>query len=172
MVISTSLKAWNALSGYDRSDYFWSGIRPASLRDALEVELRNQGFWIDLTLPPPMHRVVEVANKFLNQDVYQLHDVNLRGRLAKSWKRNRHLVDPEDDEFVEDSSSESSSSPSEDESESSEEEEVVKPKSKGKRRDSPVKDENASKESKTEEKAVKPDENVQSNIEDLAARFK
>src|SRR5258708_36716650 len=66
MVISTSLEVQNALSGYDRSDYFWSGICPASLRDALEVELRNQGFWIDLTLPPPMHRVVEVANKFLN----------------------------------------------------------------------------------------------------------
>src|SRR5258708_30745364 len=89
MVISASLEARNALSGYDRSDYFWSGIRPASLRDALEVELRNQGFWIDLTLPPPMHRVVEVANKFLNRDVYQPHDVNLRGRLAKSRKRNR-----------------------------------------------------------------------------------
>ncbi len=172
MVISASLEARNALSGYDRSDYFWSGICLASLRDTLEVELRNQGFWIDLTLPPPMHRVVEVANKFLNRDVYQPRDVNLRGRLAKSRKRNRHLVDPEDDEFVEDSSSESSSSPSEDESESSDEEEVVKPKSKGKRHDSPVKDENASKESKTEEKAVKPDENVQSNIEDLAARFK
>ena len=172
MVISTSLKAQNALSGYDHSNYFWSGIHLASLRDTLEVELRNQGFWIDLTLPLLMHRVVEVANKFLNRDVYQPCDVNLRGRLAKSRKRNRHLVDPEDDEFVEDSSSESSSSPSEDESESSDEEEVVKPKSKGKRRDSPVKDENASKESKTEEKAVKPDENVQSNIEDLAVRFK
>src|SRR6266436_1868055 len=53
MVISASLEARNALSGYDRSDYFWSGIRLASLRDALEVELRNKGFWIDLTLPLP-----------------------------------------------------------------------------------------------------------------------
>ncbi len=66
MVISTSLKAQNALSGYDRSDYFWSGIWPTSLRDMLEIELRNQNFWIDLTLPPPMNHVVEVANKFLN----------------------------------------------------------------------------------------------------------
>src|SRR5260221_11846450 len=88
-VISSSLEARNALSGYDRSDYFWSGIRPTSLRDALEDELRNQGFWIDLTLPPPMYRVVEVANKFLNRDVYQSRDVNLRGRLAKPRKRNR-----------------------------------------------------------------------------------
>ncbi len=78
MVISTSLKAQNALSGYDRSNYFWSSIHLASLRDVLEVKLRNQGFWIDLTLPPPMHWVVEVANKFLNQDIYQLHNVNLR----------------------------------------------------------------------------------------------
>src|SRR5258708_13586910 len=84
MVISASLEAWNALSGYDHSDYFWSSICPTSLRDALEVELRNQGFWIDLTLPPLMHQVVEVANKFLNQDVYQPCDANLRGHLAKS----------------------------------------------------------------------------------------
>ena len=113
-----------------------------------------------------------MANKFLNQDIYQLHNVNLRGCLAKSQKRNRHLADSEDDEFVEDSSSESSSLPSEDESKSSDEEEVVKPKSKGKRCNSPIKDKNVSKESKTEEKAVKPDENIQSNIEDLAAQFK
>ena len=59
--------------------------------------------------------------------------------------------------------------PSENESESSDEEELIKPKSKGKRCDSPIKDKSVSKESKTEEKAVKPDENIQSNIEDLAA---
>src|SRR5258708_28914396 len=116
--------------------------------------------------------IVWLANKFLNRDVYQPHNVNLRGHLAKSQKRNRHLADCEDDEFVEDSSSESSSLPSEEESKSSDEEEVVKHKSKGKRCNSPIKDKNVSKESKTEEKAVKPDENVQSNIEDLAAQFK
>ncbi len=66
----------------------------------------------------------------------------------------------------------SSSLPSEDESRSSDEEEVIKPKSKGKRCNNPIKDESASKESKAEEKAVKPDVNVQSNIEDLAERFK
>src|SRR5258708_23243956 len=83
-VISSSLEARNTLSGYDRSDYFWSGIRPTSLTDALEIELTYQHYWIDLTLPLPMNRVVEVANKYLNRDIYQLHDVNVRGRSAKS----------------------------------------------------------------------------------------
>ena len=69
-------------------------------------------------------------------------------------------------------SSESSSSSSEDESESSDDEEVVKSKSKGRKRDGPTKEENATKESKAEEKAVKLDTNVQSNIDDLAERFK
>src|SRR5258707_13937595 len=90
----------------------------------------------------------------------------------KTRKRNRCVADSNDEGSVEDSSSESSSLPSEDKSGSSDEEEVVKPKAKGKRRDSPIKDESASKESKAEEKAVKPDANVQSNIEDLAERFK
>ncbi len=172
MVISASLEAQNALSGYDCSDYFWSGIQPTSLRDVLEIELRNQNFWINLTLPLPMNRIIEVANKFLNQDIYQPRDVNLRGHLAKTRKWNRCLADSDDKGSVEDSSSESSSLPSEDESGSSDEEEVIKPKSKGKRCDSPIKDESVLKESKAEEKAVKLDANVQSNIEDLAERFK
>ena len=94
--------------------------------------------------------------------------MNLRGHLAKSQKWNRCLADSDNEETVEDSSSESSSSPSEDKSGLADEE-AVKPKSKGKRHDSPIKDKSVLKESKAEEKL---DANVQSNIEDLAERFK
>ena len=55
LVISASLEAWNALSGYDHCDYFWSGIQLTSLQDALEVELKYQNYWTDLTLPLPMN---------------------------------------------------------------------------------------------------------------------
>src|SRR5260370_15484792 len=43
LVITRSLEARNALSGYDQNDYFWSGIHPTSLRDLLENELRARG---------------------------------------------------------------------------------------------------------------------------------
>jgi len=78
-----------------------------------------------LMLPPPMNHVIEVANKFLNQDIYQPHDTNLRGQSAKSWRRSRCTANS-NEETSEDSSSESSSSSSKDESESSDKEEVAK----------------------------------------------
>ncbi len=48
LVITAGLEAQNALSAYDCDDYFWSGIRPTSLRDVLENELRACGYWTDL----------------------------------------------------------------------------------------------------------------------------
>ena len=48
LVITAGLEAWNALSAYDCNDYFWSGIRPTSLRDMLENELRAHDYWTDL----------------------------------------------------------------------------------------------------------------------------
>ncbi len=42
-----------------------------SLCDMLENELRAKDFWTDLTLPPSMDRVIEIATKQLNQDTYQ-----------------------------------------------------------------------------------------------------
>ena len=59
LVISSSLEARKALSEYDRDDYFWSGIQPKYLCDTLETELRNQHLWNDLTMPPPMAKVIE-----------------------------------------------------------------------------------------------------------------
>ncbi len=86
-------------------------------------------------LPPPMNRVIKVANKFLNQDIYQPHDTNLRGQSAKSQRQSRCTTNS-NEETSEDSSSESSSS-------SSDKEEVAKTKSKGKKWDSSTKEENA-----------------------------
>ncbi len=77
IVITAGLEARNALSGYDRDDYFWSGIRPTSLCNVLENELRARDYWTDLTLPPLFERVTEVTVKFLNRAIYQLRDVSL-----------------------------------------------------------------------------------------------
>ncbi len=81
------LEAWNALSEYDRDDYFWSSIHPMSLRDVLENELRMRDYWMDLMLPPPMDRVIEVAVKFLNRAMYQPRDVSPRSKWLKSRKK-------------------------------------------------------------------------------------
>ncbi len=72
LVITAGLQARSAISAYDRDDYFWSGIRPTSLRDVLENELRARDYWTDLTLPPPIEWVIEVAVKFLNRAIYHL----------------------------------------------------------------------------------------------------
>ncbi len=75
-VITKGLEARNALSDYDQDDYFWLGIHPTSLRGVLEMELRTRDYWTDLTLPPPMGRVIEVAVKFLNRAMYQPRDID------------------------------------------------------------------------------------------------
>ena len=49
LVITAGLQAWSAISAYNCNDYFWSGIRPTSLRDVLENELRACNYWTDLT---------------------------------------------------------------------------------------------------------------------------
>src|SRR6266436_4350312 len=97
LVISASLEARNALSGYDWDDYFWSGIQPTSLWDVLENELRSKDFWVDLTLPPSMNRVIEVATKFLNQDVYQPRGYSLHSRSIRGRKKKRSLVDSDEE---------------------------------------------------------------------------
>ena len=55
LVITANLEARNALLGYDQNDYFWSGIQPESLRNALENKLQTKNLWVDLTLPLPMN---------------------------------------------------------------------------------------------------------------------
>src|SRR5258707_14928306 len=72
LVITAGLQAQSAISAYDHNNYFWSGIRPTSLRDVLENELRACDYWTDLTLLPLIERVIEVAVKFLNRAIYHL----------------------------------------------------------------------------------------------------
>src|SRR5258708_23735357 len=91
-VITKGLEAWRALSDYDRDDYFWSGIRPKSLREVLEMELRSREYWMDLTLPPPMARVIEVAVKFLNRAMYQPRDVSSQSKWVRGKKRRDSLT--------------------------------------------------------------------------------
>ncbi len=93
MVITAGLEAQNALSAYDHDDYFWSGIRPTSLRDVLENELRVHDYWTDLTLLLPMNRVNEVAVKFLDQAIYHLRDVSsyLKWKSSKKKRCNSSL---------------------------------------------------------------------------------
>src|SRR5258708_16806681 len=96
-VITTSLETRNALSGYDRDDYFWSGIQPTSLRDIFENELRNKDLWTDLTLPPSMNQVIETATKFLNCDTYQPRDVTSRSKSTRGRKNQRDSAEPDKD---------------------------------------------------------------------------
>src|SRR5258705_11943240 len=97
IVITAGLEARNALSEYDRDDYFWSGIRPTSLRDVLENELRARDYWTDLTLPPPIERVIEVAVKFLNRAIYQPRNVSSRSKWSKGKKKRRDSSQSESD---------------------------------------------------------------------------
>src|SRR6266436_154765 len=94
---------------YDRDDYFWSGIRPTSLRDVLENKLRARDYWTDLTLPPPIKRVIEVAVKFLNQAIYQPRNVSSHSKWVKGKKKRRNSSQSESDsELSEDIVSDSS----------------------------------------------------------------
>src|SRR5258708_25749712 len=95
LVITARLEAQHALSDYDRDDYFWSGIRPLSLRDVLENELRACDYWTDLTLPPPNERVTEVTVKFLNRSIYHLREVSMCLKWVKGKKKRRGSLSSE-----------------------------------------------------------------------------
>src|SRR5258705_1990906 len=56
---------------------FRSGIRPTSLRDVLENELRACNYWTDLTLPPPIEWVIEVAVKLRDRKSTRLNSSHL-----------------------------------------------------------------------------------------------
>ncbi len=101
-------------------DYFWSGISPTSLRDVLENELRARDYWTDLTLPPPIEKVMEVAEKFLNHAIYQPRNVSSQMKWEKGRKKKRDVADTES-ESSDDAASDSSATSSEEESSESEE---------------------------------------------------
>ena len=61
LVIASSLEKKNALSRFDKDDYFWSGIQLMS-------------FWTDVTLPPPFEHVVKKSSKRLPDFDDELRD--------------------------------------------------------------------------------------------------
>ena len=99
---------------YDRDDYFWSGIRPTSLRDVLENKLRAHDYWTDLTLPLPIEWVIEVAVKFLNRAIYHPRDISSCSKW-KSSKKKRCNSSLSESELSDDGASNSSTLSLEDE---------------------------------------------------------
>ncbi len=174
-VIMRGLEARNALSEYNRDNYFWSGICPTSLRDILENELRTRDYWMDLTLPPPMDRVIEVAVKFLNRAMYQLRDVSPRLKWLESRKKRRDSLISES-ELLDDKESDSSVLSIEDKLSSEEDNVKIEERKKSGRKKSHAekrgkdKKDKSGNESKDEEKPA--DQNAKSNIEDLTEHFK
>src|SRR5258708_7365489 len=133
-----------------------------------------------------MNHVIEVATKFLNQDVYQPRGYSLHSRSIRGRKKKRSLVDSDEESEVEESSGTSSESSDE---ESSDDEELVLKKKKLRNRMREDNSESESKRSSGRRKDVRRDEglkeprgkekgltksepNIQSNIEDLAERFR
>src|SRR5258708_18810260 len=171
LVITAGLQAQSAISAYDCNDYFWSGIRPTSLRDVLENELRACNYWTDLTLPLPIEQVIEVAVKFLNRAIYHPRDVSLHSKW-KSAKKKRCDSSLSESELSDDGASDLSTSSSEDELSSDKDEDEPDKKKKSTKKKSRVeKCEKSAKESKEEEKPSS-EPIVTPNIEDLAERFK
>ena len=159
------------MSEYDRNDYFWSGIQPTSLRNLLELELRSRELWTNQTLPPLMEQVIEVATKHLECDSYQPRGRGSKTKSASSHGRHRCQEESED-ESEEDTDSETESSLEEGESELSDDDETMNRKAR-KKKGKGAKLNGKAKEQKEEDQVPeKPDSAVQSNIEDLADRFK
>jgi len=119
-------------------------------------------------LPPSMNQVIETATKFLNHDTYQPRDVTSRSKLTRGRKSRRDSAESDEDSSDDNSTIPSSSSSSDEELSSDEDESERKRKSsrKGKKRS----DEKETKEN--EKPSDKVDPPVQSNIEDLAERFR
>src|SRR5258705_9288055 len=171
LVITAGLQARSAISAYDCDNYFWSGIRPTSLRDVLENELRACDYWTDLTLPPPIEWVIEVAVKFLNKAIYHPRDVSSCSKW-KSAKKKRHDSSLSESESSDNGASDSSASSSEDELSSDKDgDEPDEKKKSTKKKGRAEKHEKSAKELKEEEKPSS-EPIATPNIEDLAERFK
>ncbi len=121
--------------------------------------MRSRELWTDQTLPPLMERVIEVATKHLERDSYQPRGRGSKTKSASSCRRHRHQ------EELEDKSEEG-------ESKSSDDEETMNGKAR-KKKGKGMKLNRKVKEQKEEDQVPeKPGLAVQSNIEDLADRFK
>src|SRR5260221_10614974 len=176
LVITAGLEACDALSGYDKDDYFWSGIQPTSLRKVLENELRVRDYWTDLTSPLPADKVIEVAVKFLDRVIYQPRDVSSRSKWVMKKKKKRDSSDSDSESSDNGASDLSELSVEEEESSDDDNDEVEERrklvKKKGKEEKKRVdRCEKGVKESKEEEKPPS-DHPVQTNIDDLAEHFR
>ena len=171
LVIARNLESQNALSEYDRDDYFWSALKLASFRNSLEKELKTKELWTDLTVPPPMRQVLTVAQDRLKNDLYQVRDF----AWVKSKTASKKAKEEESDDGSETESDNGSDSSESSDEASSEGEEWRSPRKKvdlkkSKRAINVKKDESI--ESPTVDTAVKPDSGTQLNIDDLTERFK
>jgi len=129
--------------------------------------LRARDYWTDLTLPPPIDRVTEVAVKFLNRAIYQPRDVSLRSKWTRSKKKRKDSSSSESESSDEMASDSSASSKGEESSDDEDDDDTEERKKAGKKKS---REKNA-KEPKDEEKPA-TDQHVQMNIEDLANHFK
>jgi len=119
-----------------------------------------------------MGHVVDVATRQLECAAYQPQGRDLRTKSVNSRRRTKHLA-KSSDESDEDMDSELSSSSEEEESESSDEESSSLKGRAKKKKGNGVKGEGVMKDPKPNDRvAKKPELAVQSNIEDLAERFK
>src|SRR5258708_33643401 len=118
-----------------------------------------------------MEQVIEVATKHLECKLYKDGGRGLKTKLARSCGRHRHQEESED-ESEEDTDCESESASEEAESELLDDEETMNGKAR-KKKGKGVKLNGKAKEQKEEDRVPeKPNLAIQSNIEDLADRFK
>src|SRR5258708_38651601 len=104
-------------------------------------------------MPPSMNQVVEMAIKFLNRDAYQPWTASSHPKLTRGRSGRR---DP----------------PESDRESSDESESERKRKSTRKRTKNSVNDKSPSETKDDVMASIKPDQNTQSNIEDLAEHFR
>jgi hypothetical protein len=71
-VISRALDRKGMLAERNRNDYFFKGIKPVSLRRHITTILEREAKWLDLSAPPPMLNVIDVARKHLQRDRYKI----------------------------------------------------------------------------------------------------
>ena len=173
LVIASSLDERCALSEYNQDDYFWSGIKPASLRKSLERELKVSLSWVDLSCPPPLEEVLKAAQGHLKHDLYQVREYLPGGARAKTVKKRRGSDNDSEDELEGSDSSEleSSSDEGEDESDTESDHKARKKKAKKLGEKLEVKGDEPSEVKGVLGTTPKGDLNVQSNIDDLTERF-
>ena len=135
---------------------------------SIELELKTQKHWVDMQLLPVMDKVEEVALVYLDHAAYHPQDDNQHIKMEKSKrKKKKKVVEESEDESEESSDVESTDKSSSDEESSDDEEKELKGKKKKNKKKTSVKESSAK-----ESTVPKADPVTQSNMDDLAKRFK